>query len=67
MLFVDLLAVINYTSGTTGLPKGVLLTHANMVANMSAILMQIVTTQAWVFGALIVNLLFAGKSHGPEV
>jgi acyl-CoA synthetase (AMP-forming)/AMP-acid ligase II len=28
------LAVLPYSSGTTGLPKGVMLTHANLVANM---------------------------------
>ena len=27
-------AVIPYSSGTTGLPKGVLLTHRNLVANI---------------------------------
>ena len=30
------LATIIYTSGTTGEPKGVMLTHANLVANMKA-------------------------------
>ncbi|HEX2126738.1 MAG TPA: AMP-binding protein, partial [Thermoleophilaceae bacterium] len=29
------LAVLPYSSGTTGLPKGVMLTHRNLVANMS--------------------------------
>jgi acyl-CoA synthetase (AMP-forming)/AMP-acid ligase II len=29
------LAVLPYSSGTTGWPKGVMLTHANLVANMS--------------------------------
>ena len=32
----DSLATIIYTSGTTGEPKGVMLTHANLVANMRA-------------------------------
>jgi 4-coumarate--CoA ligase len=31
---VDDLAVLPYSSGTTGLPKGVMLTHANLVANL---------------------------------
>lgn len=30
---VDHLALIQYTSGTTGAPKGVMLSHANLVAN----------------------------------
>jgi long-chain acyl-CoA synthetase len=32
----DELATIIYTSGTTGEPKGVMLSHANLVANMTA-------------------------------
>jgi acyl-CoA synthetase (AMP-forming)/AMP-acid ligase II len=31
------LAVLPYSSGTTGLPKGVMLTHANLVANLCQI------------------------------
>lgn len=30
----DQLAILPYSSGTTGLPKGVRLTHRNMVANL---------------------------------
>ncbi len=33
----DDLAVLPYSSGTTGLPKGVMLTHYNLVANLSQI------------------------------
>ena len=35
--FKDVAAII-YTSGTTGQPKGVTLTHGNLIANMESIL-----------------------------
>jgi long-chain acyl-CoA synthetase len=38
----DDLAAIVYTSGTTGKPKGVMLTHRNVVANVEAILARVV-------------------------
>lgn len=36
------LAVICYTSGTTGNPKGAMLTHGNIIANVSAVMFQLV-------------------------
>lgn len=37
-LRADALAVLQYTSGSTGSPKGVMLTHANLIANSQLIL-----------------------------
>ena len=34
---LDDIAVLQYTGGTTGLPKGAMLTHANLVANMQQV------------------------------
>ncbi|GAB3537481.1 long-chain fatty acid--CoA ligase [Noviherbaspirillum agri] len=39
-------AFLQYTGGTTGVPKGAILTHGNMVANL-------LQTEAWVKGVLI--------------
>jgi long-chain acyl-CoA synthetase len=41
----DDVAFLQYTGGTTGVPKGVILTHGNLVANLQQ-------TSAWIKGAL---------------
>ena len=56
----DDLAAIVYTSGTTGKPKGVMLTHRNVVANVQAILQRVVPTADDVF------LSFLPLSHTFE-
>ena len=37
----DHVAVLPYSSGTTGLPKGVMLTHRNLVANLAQVAVQV--------------------------
>lgn len=54
------LAAIVYTSGTTGKPKGVMLTHANVVADVSAVMQRIAPTAEDVF------LSFLPLSHTFE-
>lgn len=56
----DDLAAIVYTSGTTGKPKGVMLTHRNVVCNVLAILERVVPTSDDVF------LSFLPLSHTFE-
>ena len=56
----DDLAAIVYTSGTTGKPKGVMLTHRNVVTNVQAILARVVPTVDDVF------LSFLPLSHTFE-
>ncbi|MDP2029606.1 MAG: long-chain fatty acid--CoA ligase [Thiobacillus sp.] len=59
-LSADLLASIIYTSGTTGRPKGVMLTHANMLWNAYY------ATQCADFGEHAVFLSFLPLSHTLE-
>ncbi|ABM36484.1 AMP-dependent synthetase/ligase [Polaromonas naphthalenivorans] len=56
----DELSAIVYTSGTTGKPKGVMLTHRNVVSNVLAILERVVPTAGDVF------LSFLPLSHTFE-
>ena len=54
------LAAIVYTSGTTGRPKGVMLTHANVLSNVDAVLRRVAPSEDDVF------LSFLPLSHTFE-
>ena len=56
----DDLAALVYTSGTTGKPKGVMLTHENVVANVKAVLQRVAPQASDVF------LSFLPLSHTFE-
>jgi len=56
----DDLAALVYTSGTTGRPKGVMLTHGNVLSNVKAIMLRVAPRQDDVF------LSFLPLSHTFE-
>jgi 1-acyl-sn-glycerol-3-phosphate acyltransferase len=49
MLTGDSIAFLQYTSGSTGMPKGVVLTHANLLANIRAMAKMLDVTSEDVF------------------
>jgi len=58
----DAVAVLQYTGGTTGLPKAAMLTHANLVANADAMVVHVggeSATQDRVLGVLPLFHVFA--------
>ena len=60
MVTADALAAIVYTSGTTGKPKGVMLTHRNVMSNVRAVLARVAATEHDLF------LSFLPLSHTFE-
>jgi malonyl-CoA/methylmalonyl-CoA synthetase len=56
----DDLAILLYTSGTTGRPKGAMITHGNLAANVAALV------EAWGFGATdrLLHALPIYHAHG---
>jgi long-chain acyl-CoA synthetase len=56
------LAQIVYTSGTTGQPKGVMLSHSNLIANMRSILDCLHLTQADSIAAVLPFVFVYGNS-----
>lgn len=57
----EAVAVLQYTGGTTGLPKGAMLTHANLSAGCSQAMLNLCSPQGLAFGAetfLVVLPLF---------
>jgi acyl-CoA synthetase (AMP-forming)/AMP-acid ligase II len=57
------LAVLPYSSGTTGLPKGVMLTHRNLVANLN----QTIAAQQLEEGDVLVGVLPFFHIYGMQV
>lgn len=56
----DDIAIIMYTSGTTGQPKGAMLTHGNLMSNAKAL------TELWQFGSddVLLHALPVFHAHG---
>ena len=55
----DTIATLIYTSGTTGVPKGVMLTHANLVSNVRDALLNFeISTKDWAVSVLPLSHIF---------